>query len=116
MEKCQNKANLLAWFKRGLQLRAAVLDARRAKPQDPRPPRWGLAGYCQLDPSHPTASGNLRLGHRAPGRGGRRASMPLKALTTLLSFRGAFCLFERRICRICLNNLRSICSGNWDAT
>jgi hypothetical protein len=20
---------------------------------DPRPPRWGLAGYCNLDPSHP---------------------------------------------------------------
>jgi len=31
----------------------AGVDARRATPPDPRPPRWGLAGYCQLDPSHP---------------------------------------------------------------
>ena len=42
----------------------------------------------------PAASGDLRLGHRAPGRGGRRASIPLHALTTLLSALGAFCLFE----------------------
>jgi len=62
-----------AWFKSGLQLRVAGVDARRATPPDPRPPRWGLAGSCQLDPSHTTASGNLRFGHRAPGRGGRRA-------------------------------------------
>jgi len=44
---------LAAWFKRRLQLRVAGVDARRATPPDPRPPRWGLAGYCQLDPSHP---------------------------------------------------------------
>src|SRR5271157_4293412 len=42
-----------AWFKSRLQLRVAGVDARRATPPDPRPPRWGLAGYCQLDPSHP---------------------------------------------------------------
>ena len=42
----------------------------------------------------PAASGDLRLGHRAPGRGGRRASIPLHALTTLLSARGRF---------VCLN-------------
>ena len=28
-------------------------DARRATPPDPRPARWGLASWCQLDPSHP---------------------------------------------------------------
>ena len=101
-------------------------------PPDPRPSRWGLAGCCQLDPSHPTlvncavgregrhaprpndvggqprfpgaknggdpaASGDLRLGHRAPGRGGRRASIPLHALTTLRSAPGAFGLWEFRV-------------------
>ena len=50
----------------------------------------------------PAAAGDLRLGHRAPGRGGRRASIPLHALTTLLSALGAFCLFEPRGARICL--------------
>src|SRR5271165_971264 len=38
-----------------------------------------------------------RLGHRAPGRDGRRASIPLHALTTLLSALGAFCLWEFRV-------------------
>ena len=125
------------------------VDARRATPPDPRPPRWGLAGCCQLDPSHPTlvtcevgregrhapypngvggpttfpgrqnggdpaASGDLRLGHRAPGRGGRRASIPLHALTTLLSALGAFCLWEFRVFSTNLNILRSICSGHGD--
>ena len=42
----------------------------------------------------PAAAGDLRLGHRAPGRGGRRASIPLPALTTHLSALGAFGLFE----------------------
>ena len=47
--------------------------------------------------SAPAASGDLRLGHRAPGRGGRRASIPLHALTTLRSALGAFCLWEFRV-------------------
>ncbi len=38
-----------------------------------------------------------RLGHRAPGRGGRRASIPLPALATLLSALGAFGLCEFRV-------------------
>jgi len=33
--------------------RVAGVDARRATPPDPRLPRWGLAGWRQLDPSHP---------------------------------------------------------------
>ena len=128
----------------------AGVDARRATPPDPRPPRWGLAGCCQLDPSHPTiitcavgrasrraprpmtlganhvsrcqkggdpaASGDLRLGHRAPGRGGRRASIPLHALTTRLSALGAVGLFEPRVARICLGNLRYICLDNGNAS
>ena len=64
----------------------------------------------------PAASGDLRLGHRAPGRGGRRASIPLHALTTLLSALGAFCLFEPRVARICLGNLRYICSDDGNAS
>ena len=64
----------------------------------------------------PAASGDLRLGHRAPGRGGRRASIPLHSLTTLLSALGAFCLFEPRVARICLGNLRCICSDNGNAS
>ena len=44
----------------------------------------------------PAAAGDLRLGHRAPGRGGRRASIPLPALTTLRSALGAFGLCEFR--------------------
>jgi len=40
---------------RSLQLRVAGVDARKATTPDPRPPRWWLAGYCQLDPSHPAA-------------------------------------------------------------
>jgi len=43
-------------------------------------------------------------------------SMLLKALTTLLSFLAASCLFERRVCRICLVHLRFICLVNWNAT
>ncbi len=118
--------------KPGYSSGVAGVDARRAAPPDPRPPRWGLAGCCPLDPSHltivtcevgregrhaprpndvrgpttfpgcqqggdPAASGELWLGHRAPGRGGRRASIPLPALTTLLSALGAFCLCEFRV-------------------
>ena len=64
----------------------------------------------------PAASGDLRLGHRAPGRGGRRASIPLHALTTLLSALGAFCLFEPRVARICEGNLRYICLDNGNAS
>ena len=64
----------------------------------------------------PAAAGDLRLGHRAPGRGGRRASIPLHALTTLLSALGAFCLFEPRVARICPGNLRYICSDNGNAS
>ena len=103
-----------------------VVGRRPYGSSDPRPP-WGLAGCCQLDPSHPTSSParlaervvtptpqltlganhfpatrgdcrfcDLRL-HRAPGRGGRRASIPLPALTTLLSALAAFCLCEFRV-------------------
>ena len=134
--------------KAGYSSGVAGVDARRATPPDPRPPRWGLAGCCQLDPSHPTivtcevgregrhaprpndvggqprfpapergdpaATGDLRLGHRAPGRGVRRASIPLPALTTLLSALGAFCLWEFRVFSTNLNILRSICSGHGD--
>ena len=45
----------------------------------------------------PAAAGDLRLGHRAPGRGGRQASIPLPALTTLRSALGAFGLCEFRV-------------------
>ena len=62
----------------------------------------------------PTAAGDLRLGHRAPGRGGRRASIPLHGATTLLSALGAFCLWEFRVFSTNLNILRSICSGHGD--
>ena len=62
----------------------------------------------------PAAAGDLRLGHRAPGRGVRRASIPLPALTTLLSALGAFCLWEFRVFSTNLNILRSICSDHGD--
>ena len=148
LKKPQNKRH---GSKAGYSSGVAGVDARRATPPDPRPPRWGLAGCCQLDPSHstlvtcavgregrhaprpndvggpttfpgrqnggdPAASGDLRLGHRAPGRGGRRASIPLHALTTLLSALGASCLFEPRVARICPGNLRYICSDNGNAS
>ena len=64
----------------------------------------------------PAAAGDLRLGHRAPGRGGRQASIPLPALTTLLSALGAFCLWEPSVARICPGNLRYICSDNGNAS
>ena len=64
----------------------------------------------------PAAAGDLRLGHRAPGRGGRRASISLHALTTLLSALGAFGLFEPRVARICPGNLRCICSDDGNAS
>src|SRR5271157_2669598 len=59
----------------------------------------------------PAASGDLRLGHAW-----RRASIPLHALTILLSALGAFCLFEPRVARICLGNLRYICSDDGNAS
>ena len=62
----------------------------------------------------PAAAGDLRLGHRVPGKGGRRASIPLHALTPLLSALGAFCLWEFRVFSTNLNILRSICSGQGD--
>ena len=64
----------------------------------------------------PAAAGELRLGHRAPGRGGRRVSIPLHALTTLLSALGAVGRFEPRSARICLGNSRHICSDNGNAS
>jgi len=62
-----------------------------------------------------SASGNLRLGHRAPGRGGRRASIPFHALTTLSAL-GAFCLLEPRGARTCPVNVRYMCSDNENAS
>jgi len=59
--------------------------------------RWGPTGFPgRQKGGDPAAAGDLRLGHRAPGRGGRRASIPLHALTTLRSALGAFCLCEFR--------------------
>src|SRR5208337_3670449 len=55
----------------------------------------------------PSVSGNLRLGHAC-----RRASIPPKALPTLLSSLGAFCVFELRVFQTFLDNLRPICSGH----
>ncbi len=56
--------------KAGYNSGVAGVDARRATPPDPRPPRWGLAGCCQLDPSHPT------LVTCEVGREGRHAPCP----------------------------------------
>ncbi len=73
--------------------------------------RWGqprFTGARKL--AAPSASGNLRLGYRAPGRGGRRALIPVKALPILLSSLGAFCPWEFRVFSTNLNILRSICS------
>ena len=143
--KVENGANKAAWFESGLQLRggwgrhpkgnaprseASTLGARWLLPDRhlrgwqrgcrhaPRPNDVG--GPTTFPGSQkggdPAASGDLRLGPRAPGRGGRRASIPLHALTTLLSALGAFCLFEPRVARICPGNLRYICSDNGNAS
>ena len=56
--------------KAGYSSGVAGVDTRRATPPDPRPPHWGLAGCCQLDPSHPT------LVTCAVGREGRHAPRP----------------------------------------
>ena len=66
-KKRQNKA---AWFKSGFQLRGGWGRRPKGNAPDPRPPRWGLAGCCQLDPSHPT------LVTCAVGRAGRHAPRP----------------------------------------
>ena len=62
----------------------------------------------------PAASGDLRLGHRAPAGVGDGLRFLLHALTTLLSALGAFCLWEFRVFSTNLNILRSICSGHGD--
>ena len=66
-KKHQNKA---AWFKSGFQLRGGWGRRLKGNAPDPRPPRWGLAGCCQLDPSHPT------IVTCAVGREGRYAPRP----------------------------------------
>ena len=79
--------------------------------------RWGpttVPGRQQG--GDPAAAGDLRLGHRAPGRGGRRASFPLHTLTRLLSALGAVGLFEPRSARTCPGNLRCICSDDGNAS
>ena len=45
--------------------RVAGVDARRATPPDLGPLHWGLAGNCQLDPSHPAfvTCGIMNLNH-----------------------------------------------------
>ncbi len=138
--RCENKPIFRHGSKAGYSSGVAGVDARRATPPDSRPPRWGLAGCCQLDPSHPTivtcAVG--RAGRHAPrpndvggqprfpgartggdpaaagdlrlGHAWRRASIPLHVLTTLWSALGAFCLLEPRGARIWPGNLRNICS------
>ena len=63
-KKRQNKA---AWFKSGFQLRGGWGRRPKGNAPDPRPLRWGLAGCCQLDPSHPT------IITCAVGRAGRHA-------------------------------------------
>ena len=57
-------------LKAGYSSGVAGVDARRATPPDPRPPRWGLADCCQLDPSHPT------IVTCEVGREGRHAPRP----------------------------------------
>src|SRR5271166_3749862 len=70
--------------------------------------RWGPTTFHERQKGgDPAASGDLRLGHAW-----RQASIPLPALTTLLSALGAFCLWEPRVARICPGNLRYICSYN----
>jgi len=34
--------------------RVAAVGGRRSTPPGPRPPLWGLAGCCRLDPRHPS--------------------------------------------------------------
>lgn len=63
--------------KAGYSLGKAGIDARRATPPDPTPPRRGAPAVAGSTPGHPAVSGNHRLGHA-----GRRAAMPLRALTT----------------------------------
>jgi hypothetical protein len=62
-----------------VQKRVTAQGGRGRRPQG-EPPRseasaLGLAGCCQLDPSHTTASGNPPVWPPGPGRGGRRASL-----------------------------------------
>ena|SRR5208282_3649925 len=46
-----NHAEKRAWFKSGLQLRVAGVDARRATRPDPRPPRWGSLAIATSTPA-----------------------------------------------------------------
>ena len=98
----------------------ARLAERVVTPHTPRPNDVGgpTTFPGRQKGGDPAASGDLRLSHRAPGRGGRRASIPLHALTTLRSALGSFCLFEPRVARICLGlgNLRYICSDDGNAS
>ncbi len=84
-----------------------TLNAKRRTPHAPRPNEVGgpTTFPWRQKVGGPSASGNLRLGHRAPGRGGRRASIPLKALPRLLSTLGTFCLFELRVFQTFLDKL-----------
>ena len=74
----------------------ARLAERVVTPHAPRPNDVGgpTTFPGRQNGGDPAAAGDLRLRHRAPGRGGRRASIPPHALTTLLSALGAFGLFE----------------------
>src|SRR5271166_2677294 len=91
----------------------ARLAERVVTPHTPRPNDVGgpTTFPGRQKGGDPAASGDLRLGHAW-----RRASIPLHALTTFLSALGAFCLFEPRVARICLGNLRYMCSDNGNAS
>ena len=65
-----DRVNVRAWFKSGFQLRGGWGRRPKGNAPDPRPPRWGLAGCCQLDPSHPT------LVTCEVGRAGRHTPRP----------------------------------------